>query len=245
MATTKIQTVWIGGTDGKCRLFFLIGCGMIFLVYTDKMAFDEVITMLILCSNGLSSEKLLAHLGSKMVDCKTAALVVTADNEYKENNYHVPRCVLELQALNLHVDIFDLDKQSSELLLNYDVVEFIGGNPFYLLYSIRENNAIEILRDIAASKILIGWSAAAFVFGPTLELVNRYSPEMNFLGLSDYSGLSLTNIQVLPHYSKFLIRFELFEENCCIYEREHNVNVIRINDGDGVFIDPEVYICKA
>lgn len=200
--------------------------------------------MLVLCSNGLSSNALLSHISSKIVGCKTAALVVTADNEYKENNYHVPRGVSELEALNLHVDIFDLDRQSADLLLNYDVVEFIGGNPYYLLHSIRENNSIEILRDIAANKILIGWSAAAFVFGPTLELVNCYTPEMNFLELTDISGLSLTSVQVLPHYSKFITRFERFEEKCRIYEKEHNVQVIRINDGDGVFIDGEIHICK-
>lgn len=92
--------------------------------------------------------------------------------------------------------------------------------------------------------ILIGWSAAAFVFGPTLELINCYSPEMNFLGLTDLKGLSLTQVQVLPHYNKFLSRFDMFEERCCAYEEEHNVSVIRINDGDGVFIDSEVNICK-
>ena len=193
--------------------------------------------MLILCSNGLSSDMLLEQLNSKITDCKTAALVVTADNEYKENNYHVPRCVAELQSLNLNVDIFDLDKQPADLLLNYDVVEFIGGNPYYLLNSIREQNATEVLKKIATNKILIGWSAATFVFSPTLELVNCYSSEMNFLGLTDLSGLALTNVQVLPHYSKFLTRFDQFEEKCCAYEKEHDVNVIRIDDGDGIFID--------
>lgn len=201
--------------------------------------------MLILCSNGLSSDKLLSCINDEMVACKTAALVVTADNEYKENNYHVHRCVEELESLNLSVDIFDLDKQSADLLFDYDVVEFIGGNPYYLLHSIRENNAIEILKDIATKRILIGWSAAAFVFGPTLELVNCYSPEMNFLGLTDLKGIALTNIEVLPHYNKFIQRFEAFEEKCSIYEEENKVNVIRINDGDGVFIDGEkVSICR-
>ena len=201
--------------------------------------------MLILCSNGLSSEMLLMHLRDKMIGCKTAALVVTADNEYKENNYHVPRCVRELQALNLNVDVFDLDQQPADLLLAYDVVEFIGGNPYYLLNSIRKNNAIEVLKTIASTKILIGWSAAAFVFGPTLELVNCYSPEMNFWGLTDLCGLSLTDIQVLPHYSKFLSKFQGFEEKCCNYEAEHDVKVIRLNDGDGVFIDDNVLVCQA
>ena len=200
--------------------------------------------MLVLCSNGLSSKLLLGQLREKTADCKTAALVVTADNEYKESNYHVPRCVSELQALNLRVDIFDLDYQSAALLLNYDVVEFIGGNPFYLLHSIREHNAADVLRKIATDKILIGWSAAAFVFGPTLELVNCYSPTMNFLGLRDISGLAITDIQVLPHYSKFLTRFDRFEEKCHAYEKEHHVHVIRLNDGDGVFINGEVHICK-
>ncbi len=201
--------------------------------------------MLVLCSNGLSSETLITYIRNKTIDCKTAALVVTADNEYKEKNYHIPRCIAELTSLGLVVDIFDLDKQPADLLLNYDVVEFIGGNPYYLLDSVRRNEALNILKNISANKILIGWSAAVFVFGPTLELVNCYSPEMNFMGLTDLSGLSLTNIQILPHYSKFLTKFELFEEKCCIYEKEHNVNIIRINDGDGVFIDKEVFVCKA
>ncbi len=200
--------------------------------------------MLVLCSNGLSSKEILSYTSEKVCFCKTAALVVTADNEYKESNYHVSRCVSELESLGLKVDVFDLDKQPAELLLDYGVVEFIGGNPYYLLHSIREHNTTEILKEIATNKILIGWSAAAFVFSPTLELVNCYSPEMNFLGLTDLRGLSLTQIQVLPHYSKFLSRFDRFEERCCEYEKEHNVNVIRINDGEGVFIDEGIYVCK-
>ena len=200
--------------------------------------------MLVLCSNGLSSEKLQTYIRSKMIGCKNAALVVTADNEYKENNYHVHRCISELESLNLTVDIFDLDKQPADLLVGYDVVEFIGGNPYYLLHSIQQNNAIEILKDIATNKVLIGWSAAAFVFSPTLELVNCYSPEMNFLGLTDLNALSLTQVQVLPHYGKFISRFEQFEEKCRTYEKTHNVNVIRINDGEGVFVDKEIHICR-
>ena len=92
--------------------------------------------MLILCSNGLTSEKLLSCVRDKVQGHTTAALVVTADNEYKEKNYHVPRCVKELETLGLLVDIFDLDKQSADELLHYDIVEFIGGNPFYLLQTI-------------------------------------------------------------------------------------------------------------
>lgn len=192
--------------------------------------------MLILCSNGLSSENIINELRSNMSDCKSAALVVTADNEYKENNYHVDRCIRELVSLGLSVDILDIDKLPPEKLLDFDVVEFIGGNPYYLINSIRSHNAEDILKVIATSRILIGWSAAAFVFGPSLELVNKYSPDMNFLGVKDLKGLNLTNVEVLPHYSKFISRFDKFEETCDSYEKENSIQVIRLNDGDAVII---------
>lgn len=201
--------------------------------------------MLVLCSNGLTSEPLLSMLRSKMGICATAALVVTADPEYKEKDFHVPRCVKTLEALGLQVALFDLDKRPAEELLRYDVVEFIGGNPYYLLHSIRQHHAEEILQKIAADKILIGWSAAAFVFGPTLELVDRYSPDMNTPGLTDLSGLALTEVQVLPHYTRYLPRFEGFEEKCRLYEQEKQVRVLRLNDGDGVFLDRDIQLVKS
>lgn len=192
--------------------------------------------MLILCSNGLSSKNLQECVQQQLAGCKSAALIVTADNVYKEHNYHVPRCIKELETLGLSVNILDLDKDPPETLLNHDVVEFIGGNPFYLLHSIRACHAEAVLQTIADKKLLIGWSAAAFVFGPTLELVNTYSPEMNFLNLKDLHALAITDVEVLPHYGKFSSLFDRFEERCCEYETSRKVNVIRLNDGDGFFV---------
>lgn len=201
--------------------------------------------MLVLCSDGLSGRTLCEALRLRLDGCRSAALVVTADSVYKERNYHVPRCVAELESLGLTVTLFDIDAQTPEGLLAFDVVEFIGGNPFYLLDVIRRTNAAPVLWQLAEKKVLIGWSAAAFVFGPTLALVNRYSPEMNTIGLADLTGLALTQTEVLPHYSRFLQRFDRFEETCCAYEREHGVQVIRLNDGDGVLLDGgRVILCR-
>ena len=201
--------------------------------------------MLILCSNGLTSPELIERISPAVKDCTHAALVVTADSVYKEKNYHVPRCLQTLEALGLKVTIFDLDLHPAADLLSFDVVEFIGGNPFYLLDIIRRKNASEILKEIAAHKILIGWSAAAFVFGPSLDLVNLYSSETNYMNLTDLTGLSLSSMQVLPHYSRFLLKFEHFEETCSDYEREHHTTVFRLNDGDGIFVNAgNVEICR-
>ncbi|MFA5153324.1 MAG: Type 1 glutamine amidotransferase-like domain-containing protein [Clostridia bacterium] len=203
--------------------------------------------MLILCSNGLTNDNIKDELKLHLLYNNTrAALVVTADNIYKRKNYHVARSMKELIDMGLSVDIIDIDETSCKELLKYNVVEFIGGNPFYLLNSIRKQQCEKILKEICKNQILIGWSAATFVFGPTLELVNRYSPELNIVGLISMEGLSLTEIEVLPHYSKYLSKFERFEERCKEYEKEKSKEVIRLNDGEAIFINGnEIKIIRA
>ena len=192
--------------------------------------------MLILTSNGLSSSKLLDMTGEYIKSGK-AALVVTADNEYKEKNYHVDRLTKELQSLRLSVECFDFNKQSPDELQKYDVIELIGGNPYYLLQSIRENQFLDILSFFAENRCVIGCSAGALVLTPSLDLIDLYSPEMNFFGLKDLTACHFTDIQILPHYKKFLKRYERFEEKCVEFETENNCTVIRLNDGEGIIIE--------
>lgn len=192
--------------------------------------------MIILCSNGLTSPGLRAAAGRALKGGR-AALVVTADPEYREDNYHVPRCREELEALGLTVEIFDFDRQSPEALLDCDVVELMGGNPYYLLDSIRRHNGREALCRVAEKGLLIGWSAGALALGPSLELIDQYSPEMNTPGLSELGALGLTEVQVLPHYSRFHTRYDGFEARCLAYEREHGCKVYRLDDGEGLLLD--------
>lgn len=192
--------------------------------------------MIVLTSNGLSSAGLMTEM-RKHIKTGKAALVVTADNVYKEKNYHVERLTQELEVLGLSVDCFDFDTQSPADLMNYDVVELIGGNPYYLLDSIRKNGYSEALAVFANSKVIIGCSAGALVLTPSLDLIDLYSPEMNIVDLKDLSACRLTEVRFLPHYSKFLNRYDLFEEKCALYEQENACSVLRINDGEGVFIN--------
>lgn len=194
--------------------------------------------MIVLTSNGLSSDKLLNALRTHIKTGK-AALVVTADNEYKEKNYHVERLTKELETLGLSVECFDYDNQSPSELISYDVVEMIGGNPYYLLNSIKKNNFTDALDYFAKNKCIIGCSAGALVLTPTLNLIDIYSPEMNIVDLKDLSACNLTDVQILPHYSKFIKRYVNFEERCLEYERANNCRVVRLNDGEGIIIEKE------
>lgn len=189
--------------------------------------------MIVLTSNGLSSQPLINAMKTRIRGGK-AALVVTADNEFKEKNYHVERLTKELTLLGLQVECFDFDRQTPTELLAYDVVELIGGNPYYLLHSIRKNGFRDVLEHFAKNKCVIGCSAGALVLTPTLNLIDRYSPEMNVVGLQDLSACRVTDVQILPHYSKFEKRYAGFEETCSQYERIHGCQVIRLNDGEGL-----------
>ena len=193
--------------------------------------------MIALLSNGITSESLKNALSKHFAPLSSAAVVVTADNEYKERNYHVPRVVDELKEYGLSVDTFDLDTQDASELLKYDVVEFIGGNPYYLLNSIRVHNALALIKQLAEKKVLLGWSAGALVFTPSIEIVDKLTPEINIVPLDDLKGLCLTNTHLIPHYNKFLKRFYKLENICKVYEQEHNCSIVRLDDGDGIIID--------
>lgn len=193
--------------------------------------------MIALLSNGITSESLKNALSKHFAPLSSAAVVVTADNEYKERNYHVPRVINELKEFGLSVDTFDLDTQDASELLKYDVVEFIGGNPYYLLNSIRVHNVSALIKELAEKKVLLGWSAGAMVLTPSIEIVDKLTPEINIVPLDDLKGLCLTNTHLIPHYNKFLKRFDKLENICKAYEQEHNCYIVRLNDGEGIIIE--------
>lgn len=200
-------------------------------------------SMILLTSNGLSSKDLIDYMKKYISnDIKKAVIITTASLEYKEKDWHIPKLVTELGLLGLSVEFFDFDIQKPEDLYKYDVIEINGGNPFYLLKAIRNSKGEQVLAEIAKSKVLIGISAGSVVLQKNIELVYKYSPELNRnVCLSDLRGLGLTEIEILPHYHKYINKFERFEEKAAEYERNNNCRVIRIDDGQGIFVNEDGY----
>jgi peptidase E len=62
------------------------------------------------------------------------------------------------------------------------------------------------------------------------------------IGLTDFTGLGLADIELLPQYSRFLAKFERFEERAKEYEASNRCEVIRIDDGQGVFVETEKWL---
>jgi len=199
--------------------------------------------MLILTSNGLSSNNIINRISEYCVSLSKAVIVTTASVGYKENDWHIPRLTEELKSLGLSVDYFDFDFQNPQLLLNYDVIEINGGNPFYLLKSMREAKCEVIMEKLIQEKIVIGVSAGSIVMQKNINLIAQYSPEMNHgVNLTDFSGFCYSSVELLPHYSKFEPKFERFEEIAKEYEIVNNCEVIRINDGQAVIVGSDDYL---
>jgi len=193
--------------------------------------------MIILTSNGLSSDVLINETGKFVSENGKAVIITTASLGYKDKDWHIPRLTQELEKLGQSVDYFDFDFQDAKLLLSYDVVEILGGNPFHLLthLQLEENNAV--IRKIVDEKVLIGISAGTLVLQKNINLVAQFNPEMNDeIGLTDLTGLALTDFDILPHYQRFLSRYEQLEERVQQYEKANNCTVTRLDDGEGIFI---------
>ncbi|RKJ39630.1 dihydroorotate dehydrogenase [Acutalibacter sp. 1XD8-33] len=107
----------------------------------------------------------------------------------------------------------------------------MGGDPCYLLDSIHRHGGEDALRRVAEKGLLIAWSAGALALGPSLELFQRLEPG------GDAQALGLTDLEILPHYSRFHTRYEGLEAQCAAYEKERGRKVCRLDDGEGLLLD--------
>jgi dipeptidase E len=194
--------------------------------------------MVVLTSNGLTSNKLIKEIKQYMKNLQKAVIITTASFPYKENDKHIPRITNELKHLGLSVDYFDFDTDDPELLLQYDVIEINGGNPFYLLAAIKKATAETLIKRISKEKLLIGISAGSIIMQKDMNLIAEFTPEMNdTVNLPDFSALGIVDVQIIPHYHRFTNRFDSFEQRIKKYELDNNCSVLRMDDGDGLFVE--------
>ncbi len=66
--------------------------------------------------------------------------------------------------------------------------------------------------------------------------IQHLFPRRNTAGLSDLTALKLTDIEAMPHYSRFIRRFEHFGGKRFEYEAAHPGKAIRLYDGEAIII---------
>lgn len=103
---------------------------------------------------------------------------------------------------------------------------------------LREAHCEPYLQGLKSSGLLIGVGAGSLAIQESLELVDHFSPELRpQAGGGDFTGMGITRVEILPHYHKYLPRFERFEERTAAYEQASGRCVIRLDDGHGVLAD--------
>lgn len=189
---------------------------------------------LLLTSHGFSDEPVrqaFLKLLDKPAQELTAAIIITASVEYKENNKYAVSTREYFEELGFkEVRFVDMEFDDPNMLRNFDVIYINGGNTFYLLHHLKKSGADKILKKVADKTILVGTSAGAVVLGPDIKIADRFDDERNVVGLKDFSALSLTDIIVIPHYR------EEFENELKDFEKENNCKVTRLKDGQAVVV---------
>jgi dipeptidase E len=143
------------------------------------------------------------------------------------------------------IDFLDIEFESPDKLLEYDVLYINGGNPFYLLYWMKKSNAIETIRQMARrDRLIIGTSAGAMVLADSIAHINElkviagYNP-MDVDGLADYNAVGITEIYIVLHYNRFIDANPEFECKLKQLEERAGLHFERVKDGEAVVIAGE------
>ncbi|MEI4828627.1 Type 1 glutamine amidotransferase-like domain-containing protein [Bacillus sp. FJAT-53711] len=200
---------------------------------------------LLLTSNGFFTEQIkkqfLQLTDEEPSDLKVS--IITTASPLKENNQYAKKAKEDFIQMGFHtIDFTDIEYDEPETLRQYDVIYINGGNPFYLLYHMKKSGSDLVLKDLANKNIIIvGVSAGAIILGPSIDVVNYFTPQMNTVNIQDLTALGLTDTYIFPHYD----REDLFpdstgktiEDRLKTFETLNKCTVVRVSDNQPILID--------
>ena len=194
--------------------------------------------MLVLTSNGLSSDSLAEQTKALLPPAaRRAAIIPTAAVGFRRESAADPPIAAQLEAWGLTWDFVDVETQNPGLLRAYDVIILLGGNCYYLVKHLRRQNARPLFAELNRDKLFIGISAGSLALGGTLEIINEFIPHMNNrVRLETFEAMGLTDIEIVPHRTRYLTRYQNFEERVAAYERRTGRRVYALEDGEGLFV---------
>lgn len=115
----------------------------------------------------------------------------------------------ELANIEKHIggriDFIDFYMQSideiKERMFNADLIYIVGGKQHVYAKIFSETNTIELLKEVASKKVLMGTSAGSIVLGKQIQS-ERYWKERDNCKLDDieYKDLGIVPFNIIPHY---------------------------------------------
>jgi dipeptidase E len=190
--------------------------------------------VLLLTSTGLSFEKV--HKKIKMMfsagERRSVAIITTAA-EGKENNKYSQLAKKQFEDIGFDiVDFVDLENELEKDFSSYGIIYVCGGNTFKLLkFSKEANLKYSVENLLKRDGIYIGVSAGSIIVGPSITIAGEVSADKNDIGLEYLTGLSITDLIVLPHYSSEM------EEETKAFEVKYGVNVERVSNSQAILVE--------
>jgi dipeptidase E len=162
---------------------------------------------------------------------KKVAMITTAAEE-KENNQYSKLAKDQLEKMGFaEIRFVDIETEVSPNLDNYDVIYVCGGNTFKLLKYSRESNFKKTVVDLMSrGGIYVGVSAGSLLVGPSIQIAGEIEPDTNEVGLTDFSGLNLTDEIIFPHYEPH------HEKEILEFESKNKVKVTRLTNNQALLV---------
>jgi len=202
--------------------------------------------MIVLTSNGFTQPKIYDYLVSQKVGkLRNACIIITAVLPEKEKAPWVINTQNDLLNKGFEkVSLYDFEVEDFHKLINYDLIYFMGGNPYNLLKYVKHIQVENMLNELHTNnKILIGRSAGSMVLSSGIHYVEIFNDIMQFgdevrntVGLSEFDGLKYSKQILFPHYDKAKLKIKNLENELLLIEKQENIVITRFNDTEAFFI---------
>lgn len=176
-------------------------------------------------------------LGDKTVaDLKLLYITTAIDGEPGSDTSWADKefqTILNLGIKNENITEFKLDHDIN--FQDFDAIYMMGGNTFYLLKKLRENNWEDKIKNaIEKGTIYIGSSAGSIILGTSIKTASKY--DENKVNLTNLDGLNIIDGLIIPHANK---KQDFIKE----YKDKFNDKIYIIEDNHGFIIDDnnEIY----
>ena len=182
-------------------------------------------------NNYVSEENI--ELFKKISNGKKVLIIANAA-PFESGNYIARENVKEnfLKVGAIKADIVDLNKDSINIMLDYDIIYGLGGNVTNLLELIEIKPFKELFNKFLEKGIYIGESAGSIILSNDVKYIydiKKGTKPKYDVNLDSYKGLGLIDINIFPHYQK---TNDQIKDKINDYEIKHNTKITRLNDGD-------------
>lgn len=129
-------------------------------------------------------------------------------------------------------DVIDLNNANLDLILDYDVIYVLGGDVSPLIELNKNSKLKENIIKFLKKGIYIGESAGSVFLSKDAKYyydIKKGTKPKYDVKLDTYKCLDLIDIFIYPHFQK---ASQVMQDKTVQYERNNNIEITRLNDGD-------------